>query len=145
MVNLSFRVCGLPQPSVSRPAPFDFSPAISSPSNFRLFPPHQLNLHPAPQRVRHPNQRPNRQVSRLVLHRRNLWRAHFRLRRQFRLAQILRSSQLRDLHSQLQILKLRFHQFPELPIFHLFFIKPLPSTRHFFPLTFLAPGSYRLP
>ena len=70
-------------------ARFDFPPAISPPS-LRPFPAHQLNLDSAPQSMRHPNQRPYRQIPRLILHRRNLRRAHFRLRRQFCLAQILR-------------------------------------------------------
>src|SRR5579859_7831258 len=128
----------------SNAAAFDFSPAIPPPPRLRPFPADQLNLHPAPQRMRHANQRPNRQIPRLILHRRNLGRAHFRPRRQFCLAQILRRPQLRDLHSQLQILKLRFHQLPELLILHLLPIEPFPPTRHFlFPSSRLKCSSMR--
>src|SRR5579859_6704481 len=58
----------------SNAAAFDFSPAIPPPPRLRPFPADQLNLHPAPQRMRHANQRPHRQIPRLILHRRNLWR-----------------------------------------------------------------------
>jgi len=54
---------------------FDFSPTIPPPQ-LRPLPAHQFNLHPAPQSVRHANQRHNRQIARLILHRRNLRRAH---------------------------------------------------------------------
>jgi hypothetical protein len=49
--------------------------------------------------VSHPNQRPYRQIPWFILHRRNLWRAHLRLRRQFCLAQILRHPQPRHMIS----------------------------------------------
>ena len=42
----------------------------------RPLPPHELDFHPAAQRMRHPDERPNRQIARLILHRRNLRRAH---------------------------------------------------------------------
>src|SRR5579859_1788262 len=58
----------------SNAAAFDFSPAIPPPPRLRPFPAHQLNLHSAVQSVRHANQRPHRQIPRLILHRRNLGR-----------------------------------------------------------------------
>src|SRR5260370_12239357 len=111
-------------------AGFDFS--LAPPSRLHPLPPHQLDFDPAVQRVRNPNQRANRQIARLILHRRNLRRAHFRLRRQFCLAEILLRPQLRDLHPQLQILKLALNQLSQLRILHLFLIEPLPPCRHFF-------------
>src|SRR5579859_6543268 len=58
----------------SNAAAFDFSPAIPPPPRLRPFPADQFNLHSAVQSVRHANQRPNRQIPRLILHRRNLGR-----------------------------------------------------------------------
>src|SRR5712664_2976390 len=111
---------------------FDFSRASSPAPRLRTFPPHQFDLDPAVQGMRNADQRPNRQIARLILHRRNLRCAHLRKRRQFCLAQLFLRPQLRDLHSHLQVLQLSLHKLPHLRVFHLFPIKLVPSRRHFF-------------
>src|SRR5437867_898503 len=122
----------VPQPSPLKAAGFDFSPAISRSSRLHPFPPDQFNFNLAVQGMSDADQRSYCQIPRLVLHHGDLWRAHFRLRRQFCLAEILRGPQLRDLHTQLQILEFALHQLPQLLICHLFLIETLPSCRHFF-------------
>src|SRR6266702_6304360 len=122
----------VPQPSPFKAAGLDFSPAISRSSRLPPLPADQFNFNPAVQGMRNADQRSYCQIPRLVLHRRDLWRAHFRLRRQFCLAEILRGPQLGDLHSQLQILELALDQPSQLLIRHLFLLETLPSCRHFF-------------
>src|SRR6266576_5310296 len=128
-LGLGARVLGLPVAFGIPPEPATWAKSPASTPSKNSAP---TTCSPAVQGMRNADQRSYRQIQWFILHRRDLWRAHFRLRRQFCLAEFLLGPQLRDLHPQLQILQLALDQPSQLLIRHLFLIETLPWCRHFF-------------